>query len=46
MPKKNEMHGKVNPKIAQYLKAYKYVKEFGEGSDPICNHCCPLNLLN
>lgn len=26
-----------NPKIAQYLKAYKYVKEFGEGIDRICN---------
>lgn len=25
------------PKIAQYLKAYKYVKEFGEGIDRICN---------
>ena len=24
-----------NPKIAQYLKAYKYVKEFGEGMDRI-----------
>lgn len=24
-------------KIAQFLKAYKYVKEFGEGIDRICN---------
>ena len=27
----------IDPKIAQYLKAYKYVKEFGEGIDRICN---------
>lgn len=30
-------HFSRNPKIAQYLKAYKYVKEFGEGIDRICN---------
>lgn len=29
-------HFSRNPKIAQYLKAYKYVKEFGEGIDRIC----------
>lgn len=28
-------HFSRNPKIAQYLKAYKYVKEFGEGMDRI-----------
>lgn len=27
----------IYSKIAQYLKAYKYVKEFGEGIDCICN---------
>ena len=25
-----------NPKIAEYLKAYKYVREFGEGVDRMC----------
>ena len=30
-------HFSRNPQIAQYLKAYKYVKEFGEGIDRICN---------
>ncbi|MBQ0081404.1 MAG: winged helix-turn-helix transcriptional regulator [Alistipes sp.] len=30
------IHFSRNPKIAQYLKAYKYVKEFGEGMDRIC----------
>lgn len=25
-----------NPKIAEYLKAYDYVKEFGEGVDRMC----------
>ena len=29
-------HFSRNPKIAQFLKAYKYVKEFGEGIDRIC----------
>lgn len=30
-------HFSRNPKIAQFLKAYKYLKEFGEGIDRICN---------
>ena len=30
-------HFSRNPKIAQYLKAYKYIKEFGEGIDRICS---------
>ena len=30
-------HFSRNPRIAQYLKAYKYVKEFGEGIDRICS---------
>ena len=30
-------HFSRNPKIAQYLKAYKYVKEYGEGIDRICS---------
>lgn len=30
-------HFSRNPKIAQFLKAYNYVKEFGEGIDRICN---------
>jgi len=29
-------HFSRNPKIAEFLKAYKYVKEFGEGIDRIC----------
>ena len=29
-------HFSRNPKIAQFLKAYKFVKEFGEGIDRIC----------
>jgi len=30
-------HFSRNQKNTQYLKAYKYVKEFGEGIDRICN---------
>ena len=30
-------HFSHNPKITQIFKAYKYVKEFGEGIDHICN---------
>ena len=29
-------HFSRNPKIAQFLKAYDYVKEFGEGVDRVC----------
>ena len=29
-------HFSRNPKIAQFLKAYNYVKEFGEGVDRVC----------
>ncbi len=29
-------HFSRNPKIAEYLKAYKYVREFGEGVDRMC----------
>ena len=29
-------HFSRNPKIALFLKAYKFVKEFGEGVDRIC----------
>ena len=29
-------HFSRNPKIAEYLKAYDYVKEFGEGVDRMC----------
>lgn len=29
-------HFSRNPRIAQYLKAYKYVKEYGEGVDRMC----------
>jgi ATP-dependent DNA helicase RecG len=30
-------HFSRNPKIAEFLKAYDYVKEFGEGVDRMCN---------
>ncbi|MDO4194578.1 MAG: ATP-binding protein [Prevotellaceae bacterium] len=30
-------HFSRNPRIAQFLKVYDYVKEFGEGIDRICN---------
>ena len=30
-------HFSRNPKISQFLKAYKYVKEFSEGIDRLCN---------
>lgn len=29
-------HFSRNPKVAEYLKAYKYVREFGEGVDRMC----------
>lgn len=29
-------HFSRNPRIAEYLKAYKYVKEYGEGVDRMC----------
>ena len=29
-------HFSRNPKIAQFLKAYDFVKEFGEGVDCVC----------
>jgi ATP-dependent DNA helicase RecG len=29
-------HFSRNPKIAEYLKVYNYVKEFGEGVDRMC----------
>ena len=32
-----QSHFSRNPKITQFLRAYKYVKEFGEGIDRICN---------
>ena len=43
-------HFSRNPKIAQFLKAYKYVKEFGEGIDRICNELetkdCAISSFN
>lgn len=35
-------HFSRNPKIAEFLKAYDYVKEFGEGVDRMC---CELSAL-
>ena len=38
-------HFSRNPKIAQYLKAYKFVKEFGEGIDRICKELESKGLM-
>ena len=38
-------HFSRNPKIAQYLKAYKYVKEFGEGMDRIYRELAVNNAI-
>ena len=38
-------HFSRNPKIAQYLKAYKYVKEFGEGMDRIYRELAVNNTI-
>jgi ATP-dependent DNA helicase RecG len=35
-------HFSRNPKIAEYLKAYDYVKEFGEGVDRMCRELMAL----
>jgi ATP-dependent DNA helicase RecG len=35
-------HFSRNPKIAEYLKAYNYVKEFGEGVDRMCRELASL----
>lgn len=36
-------HFSRNPKIAEYLKAYKFVKEFGEGVDRMCRELLENN---
>ena len=38
------VHFSRNPKIAGLLKDYKYVKEFGEGVDRMCNEMVELGL--
>jgi len=38
------VHFSRNPKIAALLKEYKYVKEFGEGVDRMCNEMVELGL--
>ena len=38
-------HFSRNPHIAQYLKAYKYVKEFGEGVDRMCRELSELGIV-
>ncbi len=35
-------HFSRNPKMAEYLKAYDYVKEFGEGVDRMCRELASL----
>lgn len=35
-PSRRHTHFSRNPKIATFLKAYHFVKEFGEGFDRIC----------
>ncbi len=37
-------HFSRNPKIAEYLKAYDYVKEFGEGVDRMCRELAALGV--
>ena len=37
-------HFSPNPKIAEYLKAYDYVKEFGEGVDRMCRELSALGV--
>lgn len=37
-------HFSRNPKIAEYLKAYEYVKEFGEGVDRMCRELSTLGV--
>ncbi len=37
-------HFSRNPKIASYLKAYDYVKEFGEGVDRMCRELASIGV--
>lgn len=37
-------HFSRNPKIAEYLKAYKFVKEYGEGVNRMCNELETLGM--
>lgn len=37
-------HFSRNPKIAEYIKAYDYVKEFGEGVDRMCRELSALGV--
>lgn len=37
-------HFSRNPKIAEFLKAYDYVKEFGEGVDRMCRELTSLGV--
>ena len=39
-------HFSRNPRIAEYLKAYKYVKEYGEGVDRMCIELESAGLQN
>lgn len=38
-------HFSRNPKIAEYLKAYDYVKEFGEGVDRMCRELAESGVV-
>lgn len=38
-------HFSRNPKIAEYLKAYNYVKEFGEGVDRMCKELSAIGTV-
>lgn len=38
-------HFSRNPKIAEYLKAYDYVKEFGEGVDRMCRELTAIGTI-
>ena len=37
-------HFSRNPRIAEFLKAYKFVKEYGEGVDRMCNELESVGL--
>ena len=37
-------HFSRNPHIAQFLKAYKFVKEFGEGVDRMCREMADVDM--
>lgn len=45
MERSRHTHFSRNPRLARYLKTYKYVKEFGEGVDRMCREMEADGLL-